>query len=137
MPGKARKGFIGIIIVIFIAVVIIGITVYKNSQADNNSKKTEITNQAPVVTEPKKIDLKTVEYAGVDGKNVLELLRQNAKIEFTSSDTGALIISINGIKNSDNESWFYSINGASTTVAADKHITRSGDRIKWEYKINE
>lgn len=138
MRNQIKKGFAGIIIAVIIAAVIIGAVVYKISLTDNKTNNVDTLNQpATVVAEPEKIDLKIVEYSGVERKNVLELLQQNAKVEYTPNDNGAFITSVNGIKNSDTEFWLYSVNGVDATVAADKYITKSGDRIKWEYKVTE
>lgn len=131
MRNGIKKGFIGIIIALIVAAAIIGVVIFKKSQADN---KSVTTTEAPVAVEPETIDLKTVNLIGVDGKSAMDLLKDNTKVEYTDSATGVFITSINGIVNSNKEFWMYSVNGVDATVAADKYITKSGDQIKWEYR---
>jgi len=125
-----KKTLTWIVIAIILAGGIIGGIYYKKSQGANTTTKTETQEAAA----PEEINLSVVELTGVDGKSVLDLLNDKVKVEFTPSASGALVNSINGIKNSDKEFWLYSVNGVDAEVAADKFITKDGDKIKWEYK---
>jgi hypothetical protein len=45
-----------------------------------------------------------------------------------------MVKSINGLAATDKEFWLYSVNGTQPNVAADKYVTKTGDKVVWEYK---
>ena len=125
-----KKVLLWLGVAVVIAGVIIGGVYYKKSQGVNQIQNV----QTPAAVAPAEINLKVVDLTGVDGKSVLDLLKDKTKVEYSDSTSGAFITSINGIKNTDKEFWLYSVNGADAAVAADKYVTKTGDQVKWEYK---
>ena len=125
-----KKVLLWLVAIIIVVAGIVGGIYYKKSQGTTETPVAE----APAAVSPAEINLKVVELVGVEGKPVLDLLKDKTKVEYTDSASGAFITSINGIKNSDKEFWLYSVNGVDATVAADKYVTKTGDQVKWEYK---
>jgi len=123
-----KKVLLWLVVVIVVAGGIIGGIYYKKSQGANESSKP--TSGAQV----EQINLKIVDLIGVEEKSVLDLLKDKTKVEYTDSASGVFITEINDIKNTDKEFWMYSVNGVDAAVAANKYITKDGDKIKWEYK---
>jgi hypothetical protein len=75
-----------------------------------------------------------IAYSGVDGKNAFELLQAQHKITSTSSDFGAFVTEIDGVKNSTDKFWMFYINGTLAQSAPDKYITKQSDQIEWKYE---
>lgn len=103
---------------------IIGGIYYKKN---NEQKKSEDNVQQDETS-------KIIEYDGANGMSALDLLLQLADVKYQNSEYGAYITSINGITNTENEYWLYSVNGEEPMVSADKYTTKDGDKIKWEFK---
>lgn len=77
---------------------------------------------------------KVITYDGVEGKTAYDLLKERYKIEADQQSFGVMVKSINGLAATDKEFWLYSVNDQQPNVAADKYQTKTGDKIKWEYK---
>jgi hypothetical protein len=115
-------------IIILVAVVLLiggiaGGIYYKNNQekTDSSTSSEESASTA-------------IEYNGAEGMSALNLLLELADVKYENSEAGAYVTAINGLANTDNEFWLYSVNDEQAMVAADKYITKDGDKIKWEYK---
>jgi len=78
-----------------------------------------------------------IAYVGVDGKNAFELLQQQHKVVSTTSDFGAFVTEIDGVKNSADKFWMFYINGALAQSAPDKYITKQADQIEWKYEKSQ
>lgn len=75
----------------------------------------------------------TITYAGVDGKNALELLKMNHQITTkTFSGVGEFVETINGAKPDEKHFWAFYVNGKSSNVGADQYQTKSSDTIEWK-----
>ena len=120
------------LLLIIVAIVISAGIYYKNNQQEINEKSKAQNNTETTEAQTAEIDLKVVELTGVEGKNVLEILKEKHKVEYTDSANGAFISSINELKNSDSEFWQFSVNDIDSTIAADKYITKQDDKIKWQ-----
>ena len=118
-----KKIWLGISIVVVLAGGIIGGVIYKKSHAEKNQVA------ASTVSNPNHIEITAKE-----GQTALDVLKANTKVDYTDSSSGVLVNSINGITNTSDEFWLYSVNGNEATVAADKYICKNGDVVKWEYK---
>jgi hypothetical protein len=120
---KMKKWLIIIIAIVLVGSGIIGGIYYKNNQekTDSSSSSEESTSTA-------------IEYNGAEGMSALNLLLELAEVKYENSEVGAYVTEINGLANTDNEFWLYSVNDEQAMVAADKYITKDGDKIKWEYK---
>jgi hypothetical protein len=72
---------------------------------------------------------------GVDSMNVLEILQQNHDVNTVSSGLGTFVKGIDNIENSAEAFWLYSVNDTIGDRASDSFITKSGDVIKWHYRL--
>ena len=72
---------------------------------------------------------------GVDSMNVLEILQQNHDVNTVSSGLGTFVKGIDNIENSSEAFWLYSVNDTIGDRASDNFITKSGDVIKWHYRL--
>ena len=75
-----------------------------------------------------------ISYQGIEGKTAFGLLQEKHKIEFQESDLGVFVTKIDDIENTSDTFWMYYINGQLGGVAADKYVTKAGDRIQWKYE---
>ena len=75
-----------------------------------------------------------IELSGMDSFSVLDILRENHDVEFTSSAMGAFIKAIDSIENGDGYFWLYSVNDSMAQVACDRYLTDSQDVIKWYFR---
>lgn len=76
-----------------------------------------------------------VTYQGVEGKNAVELLKQQALVETkTYEGLGELVVSINGKASTENQFWVFYINGAPAEVGASTYVTKATDVITWKYE---
>lgn len=113
---------IGIVIIALIGSIVVGVYFKRNQSTTGTQTAAEAKNS------------NVVEYNGLEGKSALELLQNAAVVKYSSSEFGAFVSEINGIVNTDSEYWLYSVNGEDAAVAADKYITKDGDKVKWEFK---
>jgi hypothetical protein len=74
-----------------------------------------------------------IEYAGADGKTVLELLREHADTVVTEGTGDDLLVtSINGIEGGfEGRYWLYYVNEQAGLIAASRMTTVEGDSIEW------
>ena len=77
---------------------------------------------------------KVITYDGVEGKTAYDLLKEKYKVEADQQSFGVMVKSINGLATTDKEFWLYSVNDQQPNVAADQYVTKTGDKVKWEYK---
>ncbi len=109
---------------LFVITVVCGLTL---TLSGCNFKKADVSTSRTFSQE-------VINYDGVEGKTAYDILKEKYKVEADQSSFGVMVKSIDGLKNSDNKFWLYSINDKQPDVAADKYITKVGDKIKWEYK---
>jgi hypothetical protein len=90
----------------------------------------------------KKIDLADaadsliLDMVGVDSLSVLDVLAKQHTARHISSLKGAYVLGIDDIGNGDGYFWMYSVNGVMGEVACDKYITKTGDRVRWHYRMS-
>jgi hypothetical protein len=91
---------------------------------------------AAAVTEQKEQEQVThITYEGEEGKNALDLLKENADAETKDSSYGPYVDSIGGVKGgTDGKYWTFYINGEAATVGAGAYITKEGDTIEWKFQ---
>jgi hypothetical protein len=75
--------------------------------------------------------LKTISYDGQDGKNALELLKVDHKVETQDSSLGSFVTSIDDTANTDNSYWMFYVNGELASSGADSYVTKNGEKIEW------
>jgi hypothetical protein len=64
-------------------------------------------------------------------------LRSEGKITFTEKNyigMGKFIDSINGVKNNQNQSWIYYVNGVEASVGVSNYKIKVGDIVSWKYE---
>ena len=79
-------------------------------------------------------DSMIIELTGVDSLTVLELLKNDHRVNFRSSAMGVFITAIDSISNNRDTYWIYSVNDSIPSVACDKYLTHEGDRVKWHFR---
>lgn len=119
------------IIVIAILVILIALGAASGKLAKNTT-----TDQIPGTTStaPTSQVTKTISIDGQDGKNVLDVLRQNHQVETTDSSFGTFVKSVDGTAQTENSFWLFYVDGQPATQAADKTDTHNGQKIEWRYE---
>ncbi len=75
-----------------------------------------------------------IAYDGQDSKNVLELLKANHEVQSVDSSYGTYVQAIDGINSTESSVWLYYINDEPGLEAADKAVTKTGDKVEWRYE---
>ena len=72
-------------------------------------------------------------YDGVDGKTVLDLLREHAdSVETEGSGDELLVTAVNGIEGGvEGRYWLYYVNEQAGLIAASRMVTVEGDSVEW------
>ena len=91
---------------------------------------------------PEKIDPSNIKYekeiTGIANVyDFMNQLRVERKIDFKEKDylgMGKFITEINGIKNNNNKSWIYYVNGEEAQVGVSNYKIKVGDIISWRYE---
>lgn len=74
-----------------------------------------------------------VKYQGEDGRNAMNLLKANYRVETQSfGDMGEFVKSIDGIEPDNTHFWALYINGTISQVGAEVYVTKSSDQIEWK-----
>ncbi len=115
-----------IVIVVLLLVVLIALGELFGRYSSTLPQPIGQSTQAPVT--------KTISYKGETGKNVLELLQRDHKVQTSDSSIGAIPTSIDGIQSDNNSFWLYYIDGKQGTVAPADAQTQTGQTIEWRYQ---
>ncbi len=91
------------------------------------------TNQSPGAA----ADSVTVALSGVDSVSVFDLLKQKHAVDYRSTISGVFVTGIDSVENSQQAYWIYTVNDTAPQVAADKMLTRDGDRVVWHFRKTE
>jgi hypothetical protein len=74
-----------------------------------------------------------VMYQGVEGKNALELLKQNHRVETQEfASIGEFVKSIDGVAPDSTHFWAFYLNGQQAQVGAGAYMTKNSDVIEWK-----
>ncbi|OGL25046.1 hypothetical protein A3A68_01090 [Candidatus Saccharibacteria bacterium RIFCSPLOWO2_01_FULL_48_13] len=111
------------VVVIALAVAGIGLGLWSNNGSSPNSNQPTSVEQSA--------DMQ-ISYQGEDGKTVLDLLKENAKVETKSSSLGEYVVSINGDDGDGTKYWLFYVNGKEANVGAGAYATKSGDTVVWK-----
>ena len=77
----------------------------------------------------------TIQYMGVNGKDAMELLKENATVVTKDSSFGEYVDSINGIQGgTDSKYWIFYVNDQMSQVGAADYKTQEGDLIEWRFE---
>lgn len=90
--------------------------------------------QPPVAQIQTTTDSEVVTYKCEADKTAFELLKQENKVEFTESEFGALVTSINGRAQGENKYWLYSVDDKEATISASQYVCQGEEIVKWELK---
>jgi hypothetical protein len=82
-------------------------------------------------------DSVTVALSGVDSVSVFDLLKKNHTVDYHSTMAGVFVTGIDSVENSQRAYWIYTVNDTTPQVAADKMLTRDGDRVIWHLRKTE
>lgn len=74
----------------------------------------------------------TITYQGVEGKNALELLKDNHEVATDVYDFGELVTGIDGLSAEESNFWAFYINGEQAQVGAGDYQTKPEDTIEWK-----
>lgn len=107
----------------------IGSVLCAGCSSDDSGDK---SNARTVDLEPN--DSLVIELAGRDSMTVLEVTDAAHDVQCRASAMGSFVIQIDTIRNSPRYFWVCSVNGEMIDVAADKHMTRTGDVVRWHYR---
>lgn len=144
MQNLGRKIEIFIIVVIIAVVGIIYAFKKPVSAPSSNTDQNQNQQQTPntgtsinpgtggVEPPTQQVPTTTIEYNGQDGKNALDLLKSSHNVEAKQYSFGSFVNSIDGIAPDANHFWAFYINDQFSQVAADKYITKSSDKLKWQ-----
>lgn len=109
-----------------LALVLLALLIWGGSYVVNQGKSKQTQQEAEQV--------KTISYVGVEGKTALELLATEHQVDYQTSEFGAFVSEIDGIKNTSDTFWMFYVNGNLAEVSADKYATKAGDKIEWKYE---
>lgn len=75
-----------------------------------------------------------IELVGRDSATVFDLLDEAHEVERRLTAMGVFVTAIDSLANSSSAAWVYTVNDTTPKLAADKMVTRAGDRVKWLYR---
>lgn len=119
-----------IAIVILFAILIVGGSLIGAHVGDN--KTDDSVAGTSIMASPTVI--KTIDYDGVDGKNALELLKVSHQVAATDTTDGAFVTKIDDTENTSDSFWMFYVNGQLAPMAADKYVTKNGEKIEWRFE---
>jgi hypothetical protein len=79
-------------------------------------------------------DSVSVVLSGVDSVSVFDLLKENHAVDYRSTMAGVFVTGIDSVNNCRQAYWIYTINDTTPQVAADKMLTRDGNRVVWHFR---
>lgn len=102
-----------------------GVVVWRNN---NDKSDTQVSTTQVQVQETNEVS-----YQGQEGKNALELLKDNAEV-VTKKDPnlGEYVVSINGEDGGGKKYWLYYVDGKQANVGAGEYQTKNGETIDWK-----
>lgn len=107
------------------------------SLPQNSEKKSPTNASIKTTLEINGVDYKDEIAAEISVYDFMSKLKNEGKINFTEkyyAVMGELIISINGIKNNNNQSWIYYVNGVEAQVGVSNYKIKYGDTVSWKYE---
>lgn len=93
------------------------------------SPTAEATDSAAETTQPS-----FVFEAAADGQTALEVLQENAEIDFEESELGIFVTSINSIAGNDDYYWAFYVNGEYARKGVADTVLNTGDLIEFKYE---
>ena len=118
-----------ILLIILISFLIISC----GQKSGNDGKNPDLTIENKT-DQPEPKDSIVIELIGIDSLSVFDLLRADHKVVSKSSIQGIFVTGIDGIDNTRDHFWLYSVNDSMGAVAADRYIIGESDRVRWHYR---
>ena len=122
MKQKTSWQKLGLALVLLAVIIVVGYIVINQGRVKQEARQNQ------------EQERKTISYEGVEGKNAIELLKENHQVDAQISDLGAFVSSIDGTQNSSDTFWMFYVNGKLSEVSADQYTTKTGDKIEWKYE---
>jgi hypothetical protein len=79
-------------------------------------------------------DSLVIELQGVDSLTAFELLIREHEVDYLTTAAGVFVRGIDSINGSDDYFWLFSVNDEMPPIAADRYMTRDGDRVLWHFR---
>lgn len=79
-------------------------------------------------------DSLAIEMVGEDGMTAFDILNEQHEVGYQSSAMGVFVKMIDSVEIGDGYYWLYSVNDSMAQEAADKLVTKSGDKIVWYFR---
>ena len=79
-------------------------------------------------------DSLVIEMAGVSGKSVFEITRDQYDIVYVESSIGIFVKAIKSTPSTRDFAWIFSVNDSFVPVGSNDYITNDTDVIKWHYR---
>ena len=115
----------------YLALYIVVVLVFFSLLACNNKENSKTKK---TINGNKQLDSLVIQLAGITGKSVFDLTRENYDVEFVESSLGIFVNSIDLTPSTRNFGWFFSVNDSFVPVASNDYITNDTDVIKWHYR---
>lgn len=74
----------------------------------------------------------TISYNGKTGFSALEILQKITQVKTKESSLGTQIIAINGLEQTNNKFWTYTVDGKVGNIGAADYQTKDGEIIEWK-----
>lgn len=107
-----------------IIIVLVGLGMIMTYSSFLTGSNTQINDTAQ-----KSSPVKTYNYSGKEGKNALELLRENYPAEISEQ---GFVNSIDNILPAENQYWALYVNGKPAATGAKEVITKDTDNVEWK-----
>ncbi len=118
-------------------VALAGVSVLSGCSKKEPSSQAAGTPAANVAVPAAPFDKVTIQMAGVNGVTVLDLLQRSHEVYSKSTVAGQFVTGIDSMKAGADAGWVYSVNDTFPNVAADKMVTRNGDKVVWHLRMNK
>ena len=114
---------------------LIGLTMIGCSKQADTSKTAD-TQSAVADTARSAVsrDSAFIELTGADSITVFDLLKSAHQVDYLVTAGGVFVKSIDSVTNGTSVFWIYSVNDTNPKVAADRMLTRTGDRVVWHFR---
>lgn len=133
MPKNKKIILTGVVILVLLG----SVFVYKNIKKQNNSLALASPTTSKTIPQINNLSF-TDDVAGkISVYEFMNKLQDEGKINFTEKDyigMGEFITSINGVKNSNTQSWIYYVNGVEAQVGVSNYKINTGDIVSWKYE---
>jgi hypothetical protein len=79
-------------------------------------------------------DSVTIDLSGIDSVSPFALLQRRHVVDFKKTAMGVFVRGIDSIMAGPGTFWLYSVNDTMPEIAADRMLTRTGDKVVWHLR---